>query len=46
MKIKAAVLNAMDMLAALRRMRPLRIEEVDLDPPGADEVLIKVAAAG
>jgi alcohol dehydrogenase len=26
--------------------RPLRIEEVDLAPPGADEVLIKIAAAG
>ena len=46
MKIKAAVLNAMDMPPPYAESRPLRIEEVDLDPPGADEVLIKVAAAG
>ena len=36
----------MDMPPPYAESRPLRIEEVDLDPPGADEVLIKVAAAG
>ncbi|KXU91155.1 alcohol dehydrogenase [Paraburkholderia monticola] len=46
MKIKAAVLEAMGAAYPYTVSRPLRIDEVDLSPPGADEVLIKVAAAG
>jgi S-(hydroxymethyl)glutathione dehydrogenase/alcohol dehydrogenase len=38
MKAKAAILNAYQ--------TPLSIEEVDIDPPKADEVLVKIAAAG
>jgi alcohol dehydrogenase len=46
MKIKAAVLDAMGAAHPYATSRPLRIEEVELDPPGPDEVLIKIAAAG
>ena len=40
MKIKAAVLDAMGAAHPYATSRPLRIEEVELDPPGPDEVLI------
>lgn len=46
MKIKAAVLQAMGATPPYAVSRPLQIEEIDLAPPGADEVLIKIAAAG
>jgi alcohol dehydrogenase len=46
MKIKAAVLQEMGATLPYAVSRPLHIEEVDLAPPGADEVLIKIAAAG
>lgn len=46
MKIKAAVLQAMGATAPYAVSRPLYIEEIDLAPPGPDEVLIKIAAAG
>ncbi|MDM0108420.1 zinc-dependent alcohol dehydrogenase family protein [Variovorax sp. J22R24] len=46
MKTRAAVLYAMDAKPPYAVSRPLRIEEVDLAPPGADEVLVKIAAAG
>lgn len=46
MKIKAAVLNAMGAAAPYARSRPLAIEEVDLEPPGPGEVLVRIAAAG
>jgi alcohol dehydrogenase len=46
MKIKAAVLQAMGATSPYAVSRPLRIEEIDLAPPGPDEVLIKIAAAG
>ncbi|MFL9913626.1 zinc-dependent alcohol dehydrogenase family protein [Paraburkholderia sp. RL17-337-BIB-A] len=46
MKFKAAVLDAMGAAYPYAVSRPLRIDEVDLAPPGADEVLIKIAAAG
>ena len=46
MKIKAAVLRAMGAPAPYARSKPLSIEEVELDPPGPGEVLVKVAAAG
>ncbi len=46
MKIKAAVLQQMGLATPYATSRPLTIETVDLAPPGAGEVLIKVAAAG
>jgi alcohol dehydrogenase len=46
MKIKAAVLNAMGAQPPYAQSKPLAIEQVDLDPPGPGEVLVKIAAAG
>jgi alcohol dehydrogenase len=46
MKIRAAVLSAMGASLPYARSRPLAIEQLDLDPPGPGEVLVKVAAAG
>jgi len=46
MKIRAAVLNASPVTAPYAQSRPLRIEELDLAPPGRDEVLVRVRAAG
>ncbi|MCL8382899.1 MULTISPECIES: zinc-dependent alcohol dehydrogenase family protein [Xanthobacter] len=46
MKIKAAVLRDMGAQMPYAETQPLRIEEVELDPPGRDEVLVKIAAAG
>lgn len=46
MKIKAAVLERMGVEHPYASTRPLTITTVDLAPPGAGEVLIKVAAAG
>ena len=46
MKIRAAILNAMGAALPYAQSRPLSIDEVELDPPGHGEVLVKVAAAG
>lgn len=46
MKIKAAVLSEIGLPPPYAESRPLTIVEVELDPPGAGEVLVKVAAAG
>ncbi|HXL84916.1 MAG TPA: zinc-dependent alcohol dehydrogenase family protein [Casimicrobiaceae bacterium] len=46
MKIRGAVLQAMGAETPYARSRPLVIEDVDLDPPGPGEVLVKIAAAG
>jgi alcohol dehydrogenase len=46
MKIRAAVLNASPVSAPYAQSRPLRIEELDLAPPGRNEVLVRVRAAG
>src|SRR5262245_22686178 len=46
MKVRAAVLNAMGAAHPYAQSRPLSIDEVELDPPGHGEVLVKVAAAG
>jgi alcohol dehydrogenase len=46
MKIRAAVLNHMGALTPYAASKPLSIAEVDLDPPGSGEVLVKIAAAG
>jgi alcohol dehydrogenase len=46
MKIRAAVLNESPVTAPYAQSRPLRIEELELAPPGRDEVLVRIHAAG
>ena len=46
MKTKAAVLHEMGKPAPYGDSRPLVIEELELDPPGEGEVLVRIAAAG
>lgn len=46
MKIKAAVLSAMGAKPPYAASKPLSVEEIELDPPGPGEVLVKIAAAG
>ncbi|WP_420100586.1 zinc-dependent alcohol dehydrogenase family protein [Bosea sp. (in: a-proteobacteria)] len=46
MKMRAAVLHASPVAAPFAQSRPLRIETLDLAPPGRDEVLVRVRAAG
>jgi alcohol dehydrogenase len=46
MKIRAAVLHEMGLPRPYGESRPLKIEEVELDPPGDGEVLVKIHAAG
>ncbi len=46
MRIKAAVLHAMGIERPYDQTRPLVIEEVELEKPGAGEVLVKIHAAG
>ncbi|HEV7874051.1 MAG TPA: zinc-dependent alcohol dehydrogenase family protein [Enterovirga sp.] len=46
MKSRAAVLRASPVERPYRDTKPLSIEEVDVAPPGRDEVLVRIAAAG
>lgn len=46
MKTRAAVLTASGASRPYARSRPLSIASVDLDPPGAGEVLVAIKAAG
>ncbi len=46
MRMRAAVLRSSPVARPYAQTRPLTIETVDLDPPGRDEVLVKIAAAG
>lgn len=46
MKTRAAVLNEMNLPRPYAQSRPLQIVEVDLDPPGPHEVLVRMRAAG
>ncbi len=46
MKMKAAVLREMGKPLPYAQSKPLVIEDVELDPPGPDEVLVRIAAAG
>lgn len=46
MKIRAAVLETIGAPAPYAQSQPLKIREVELDPPGHDEVLIRIRAAG
>lgn len=46
MKTKAAVLHEMHLKRPYTESKPLRIEEVELDDPGFNEVVVKIKAAG
>lgn len=46
MKIRAAVLDRMGAEPPYAKSKPLRIAELELDPPGRGEVLVRVVAAG
>jgi len=46
MKTKAAVLYEMERPAPYAESRPLKIEELDLEGPGPDEVLVEIGGAG
>lgn len=46
MKTRAAVLRRMGAPRPYAESRPLAIETIELDPPGAGEVLVRIAAAG
>ena len=46
MKIKAAVITEIGRKRPYTETKPLAIEELELDPPGPGEVLVRVAAAG
>lgn len=46
MKIKAAVLHEMGLERPYADSKPVKIEELELDPPGEGEVLVRVSAAG
>lgn len=46
MKTKAAVLHEMYLERPYTKTNPLKIEEVTLDPPGFNEVVVKIKAAG
>ncbi|MGB6009087.1 zinc-dependent alcohol dehydrogenase family protein [Castellaniella sp.] len=46
MKMRAAVLREMGLPAPYAQSRPLQVSEVELDPPGFGEVLVKVKVAG
>ena len=46
MKTRAAVLESIGLPAPYAQSRPLQIREVELAPPGDNEVLVRVRAAG
>ena len=46
MKVNAAVLRQMGAPAPYAASRPLSVEEIELDPPGPGEVLVRIRAAG
>ena len=46
MKIRAAVLDRMGAEPPYAVSKPLRIETVELDPPGRGELLVRIVAAG
>jgi alcohol dehydrogenase len=46
MQIRTAILNAMGAMHPYADSKPLSIEQIELDPPGPGEILVKVVAAG
>jgi alcohol dehydrogenase len=45
-RVRAAILHHAPVGRPYAESRPLRIETIELDPPGPDEVLVKIAGAG
>jgi len=45
-KVRGAVLAEMGLPAPYAESRPLRVEDLELDPPGPGELLVEVRAAG
>jgi Zn-dependent alcohol dehydrogenase len=45
MKTRAVVIREMEKPRPYATSRPLSVEEVDLDPPGEGEVLVRIRAA-
>ena len=46
MEMRAAVLDRMSAAQPYAVSKPLRVAELELDPPGRGEVLVRIAAAG
>ncbi len=46
MKMQAAILRETGLAHPYAETQPMRVEEVELDPPGPGEILIEIAAAG
>ena len=46
MKIRAAVLETVGAPAPYATSKPLKVQQVELDPPGPGEVLVRIRAAG
>src|SRR5262245_37143801 len=46
MKIQAAMISQMGLPRPYAKSQPLKIVELELDPPGPGEVLVKIKAAG
>lgn len=46
MKIKAAILSEMGLERPYASSKPLRIEEIDLEGPGPEDVLVRIVSAG
>lgn len=46
MKVRAAVIHEMEKPRPYAVSKPLAIEDLDLDPPGEGEILIRIRAAG
>ncbi|MCM3567246.1 zinc-dependent alcohol dehydrogenase family protein [Neobacillus mesonae] len=46
MKIRAAVLHELGLPAPYAKSKPIKIETLELDPPGRGEVLVQIKAAG
>jgi Zn-dependent alcohol dehydrogenase len=46
MRVRGAVLRQMGLPAPYAESRPLEVAEVELDPPGEGELLVRVGAAG
>ena len=46
MRTRAAVLSALGATSPYAGSRPLLVEELELDPPGPGEVLVRIKAAG
>ena len=46
MRIRGAVLEEIGLPRPYAESRPLAVQDLDLDPPGAGELLVRIEAAG